>query len=110
MPFCRYGINQLITELSYDCEHQYYTNLVVALVYFTTLIYIVNFQTTRHTSIGQSLDMLSQASLKEGTAFNFKFTDQFTMKLYNNIVKHKTSYYSFHLPVQLAMLLVSEQL
>ena len=51
--------------------------------------------------------MLSQAVQNDGTVFNYKFTDQFTMKLYNNIVKHKTSYYSFHLPVQTAMLLVS---
>ena len=63
-------------------------------------------QTTRHTTVGQSLDMLSQAVQNDGTVFNHKFTDQFTMKLYNNIVKHKTSYYSFHLPVKTAMLLV----
>ena len=75
-------------------EHKHYHTLMEAFL-----------QTTRHTTIGQSLDMLSQASQNEGTAFNYKFIDQFDMKLYNNIVKHKTSFYSFHLPVQCAMLL-----
>lgn len=32
--------------------------------------------------------------------------DKFTMKRYNAIVKYKTAYYSFHLPVALAMHMV----
>ena len=62
-------------------------------------------ETTRHTAIGHSMDMLSKARQNEGAASNFEFIDHFNMKLYNNIVKHKTSFHTFYLPVQSAMLL-----
>ncbi|XP_065213682.1 farnesyl pyrophosphate synthase-like [Planococcus citri] len=50
------------------------------------------------TSMGQSLDML--------TCHTFQKTrklDKFTMDRYKAIVKYKTAYYSFHLPVALSM-------
>ncbi|XP_050425247.1 farnesyl pyrophosphate synthase isoform X2 [Adelges cooleyi] len=52
---------------------------------------------TLKTSLGQSLDML--------TANNFKTNklEKFTMENYTAIVKYKTAYYSFYLPVCLAM-------
>lgn len=53
--------------------------------------------TTRHTILGQSLDLLS-SSKKGGVD-----VDIFEMKRYSAIVKHKTSYYSFFLPVALGM-------
>lgn len=50
------------------------------------------------TAMGQSLDCMSQ----KGGRPNF---DLFTMNRYNAIVKYKTAYYSFQLPVALAMYL-----
>lgn len=50
------------------------------------------------TSMGQALDMVS---LKNGKP-DF---DVFTMNRYNSIVKYKTAYYTFQLPVALAMYL-----
>jgi len=49
------------------------------------------------TIMGQSLDLLTAQSLAKHKL------DKFTMDRYNSIVKYKTSYYSFHLPVALAM-------
>ncbi|XP_025834964.1 farnesyl pyrophosphate synthase [Agrilus planipennis] len=50
------------------------------------------------TEMGQALDTMSQHDGKPNL-------DAFTMKRYNAIVKYKTAYYSFHLPVGLAMYL-----
>jgi len=52
-------------------------------------------------AMGQCLDML--------TAKSFKTTklEKFTMDNYTAIVKYKTAYYSFFLPVFLAMRMVS---
>ena len=69
-------------------------------------------QCIRLTTIGQSLDMLSQvkdgagATGATGAAGKPITLDDFTMKLYNNIVTHKTAYYSFFFPVQIGMALV----
>lgn len=52
------------------------------------------------TIMGQSLDMLS-------TDNNKPKLDLFTMDRYNSIVKYKTSYYSFVLPITAAMHCVS---
>lgn len=52
---------------------------------------------THKTIMGQSLDMLTSMSLSK-----YKFA-KFTMDHYNRIVKYKTTYYTFHLPVALAM-------
>ncbi|XP_054277553.1 farnesyl pyrophosphate synthase-like [Macrosteles quadrilineatus] len=52
---------------------------------------------THKTIMGQTLDVLTAQSLHK-----YKL-DKFTMDRYNSIVKYKTSYYSFHLPVALAM-------
>jgi geranylgeranyl pyrophosphate synthase len=50
--------------------------------------------------MGQSLDLLScQFGRKPDL-------DKFTMDRYNTIVKYKTAYYSFQLPVALAMYMV----
>jgi farnesyl diphosphate synthase len=52
------------------------------------------------TTLGQTLDLLS-------TQFGAKpVLEKFTMDRYNSIVKYKTAYYSFHLPVALAMYMV----
>ncbi|XP_046662287.1 farnesyl pyrophosphate synthase-like isoform X2 [Homalodisca vitripennis] len=52
---------------------------------------------THKTIMGQALDLLTAQSIAK-----YKL-DKFTMDRYNSIVKYKTSYYSFHLPVALAM-------
>jgi len=58
-------------------------------------------KTTRITTLGQSLDMLSQLKIDDP---GWKVTlDDFNMKLYNQIVTNKTAWYSFYFPVQLAM-------
>lgn len=51
-------------------------------------------------SMGQCLDMLVANS------FKFKKFENFTMENYAAIVKYKTAYYSFVLPVCLAMHMV----
>lgn len=57
-------------------------------------------QVALKTSMGQSLDLLScQFGRKPDL-------DKFTMDRYNTIVKYKTAYYSFQLPVALAMYMV----
>lgn len=55
---------------------------------------------TFKTSMGQMLDCMC---IKNGRP-DF---EKFTMKRYNTIVKYKTSYYSFQLPVALAMYLAN---
>jgi hypothetical protein len=50
--------------------------------------------------MGQTLDLLS-------TQFGTEpVLEKFTMDRYSSIVKYKTAYYSFHLPVALAMYMV----
>lgn len=71
-------------------DKPYYLNILDAFLY-----------TTRHTAIGQSLDLMS-SSTQEGGSCKL---DDFTMKRYTSIVRHKTAYYSFYLPVQLGMVL-----
>ena len=51
--------------------------------------------------MGQTMDLIA-------TNFNKKpDLNLFTMNRYNSIVKYKTAYYSFVMPVQLAMFFVS---
>ena len=52
--------------------------------------------------MGQTLDMIMEKSFKDT-----KKLDKFTMDRYKAIVKHKTAYYSFPLPIALAMHVVS---
>lgn len=54
------------------------------------------------TSLGQAMD-LHLAPEKEGKPD----LDKFTMDIYDNIAKFKTAYYSFYLPVAVAMHLVT---
>ena len=68
-------------------------------------IFYTLFQTTRVTTLGQSLDMLSQFK-PEDESWKVSL-DDFNMKLYSEIVTKKTAWYSFYFPVQLAMGLVS---
>ena len=56
-----------------------------------------------HTAIGQSLDLLTSISRDENGVSNL---EEFDMKRYSSIVKYKTSYYSFYLPIALAMRMV----
>lgn len=52
---------------------------------------------TRKTVYGQALDLLSTPP-KKGLDLN-----RFTVERYNNIIKYKTAYYSFSLPVRLSL-------
>ena len=54
------------------------------------------------TSLGQSMDLLSAPNPGEKPNI-----DEFTMDKYYAIVKYKTAYYSFFLPVALAMYMVT---
>lgn len=56
-------------------------------------------ETTRQTEFGQLLDLTSQPA--EG-AMDF---NRFTMERYSSIVIYKTAFYSFYLPVALAMIM-----
>jgi len=56
----------------------------------------------RKTSWGQSLDMMTAETFKQKQGSS-DCLDHFTMDRYKAIVKYKTSYYSFYLPVALAM-------
>ena len=68
----------------YFSSKDYYVHLL------DTFLYI-----TRHTAMGQQLDLMSEkCDLTE-----------FTLKRHSQIVIFKTSYYSFYLPVQCAMVL-----
>ncbi|XP_067015271.1 farnesyl pyrophosphate synthase-like [Anabrus simplex] len=80
------GLYQLIRK--YFSDKSYYTQ-ILELFHDVTL----------KTSMGQSLDLLST---EFGKKPNFS---KFTMDHYSAIVKYKTAYYSFHLPVALAMLM-----
>lgn len=63
----------------------------------------------RLTTMGQALDMLSQlkrcddVEKQNGGGGGSVTLDDFNMKLYTNIVTHKTAYYSFFFPVQIGM-------
>jgi len=75
----------------YFRDQPYYTSLLESML-----------ETTRLTAMGQALDLLSahhfnQQKGKPGSLASFDMTK------YNAIVKYKTSYYSFFLPVALAM-------
>ncbi|KAL1110570.1 hypothetical protein AAG570_008098 [Ranatra chinensis] len=59
--------------------------------YYVKLIDLFH-EITLKTEIGQTLDSIQEKKI-----------DKFTMDRYNAIVKYKTAYYSFHLPVALAM-------
>ena len=49
--------------------------------------------------MGQALDLMSEDKSRQ--------LEDFNMQRYSQIVQYKTSYYSFYLPVQLGMILVS---
>lgn len=57
------------------------------------------------TSLGQAMDLHSSPNSNEKPNL-----EKFTMEAYNNIVKYKTAYYSFYLPVAIAMCMVNIQL
>uniref|UniRef100_T1IND5 Farnesyl pyrophosphate synthase n=1 Tax=Strigamia maritima TaxID=126957 RepID=T1IND5_STRMM len=70
--------------------------------YFRHKSYYINIielfhETTFQTVMGQSLDLLTSS-----TTGQLEF-DKFTIETYNAIVKYKTAYYSFYLPIALAM-------
>lgn len=52
--------------------------------------------------MGQSLDLLMSRSFE-----TTRKLDKFTMDRYKAIVKYKTAYYSFQLPIALSMYMVS---
>lgn len=57
------------------------------------------------TSIGQVLDMQLSKSFQLEKNFN-----QFTLEHYSMMVKYKTAYYTFQLPVTIAMYMVRKKL
>jgi len=69
--------------------------------YYMTLIELYQ-EVTKFTSLGQALDLISAETFQQkiGKAHSL---DHFTMERYKAIVKYKTSYYSFYLPIALAM-------
>ena len=52
--------------------------------------------------MGQALDLMSEDKSQK--------LEDFTMERYTQIVQYKTSYYTFYLPIQLGMVLVSIQM
>lgn len=54
------------------------------------------------TAMGQTMDL--QSSPGDGERPDL---DLFTMEKYSSIIKHKTAYYSFYLPVALALNMVN---
>nr|ALL35402.1 isopentenyl diphosphate synthase [Psylliodes chrysocephala] len=85
----------LVENSIYSILRRYFSSLP-CYVPILELFHDVTFKT----AMGQSLDCLC---LKDGKPL----LDQFTMKRYNSIVKYKTSYYSFQLPVSLGMYLAN---
>nr|8A7U_A Chain A, Isoprenyl diphosphate synthase [Phaedon cochleariae]8A7U_B Chain B, Isoprenyl diphosphate synthase [Phaedon cochleariae] len=77
----------------YSVLRKYFSHLP-CYVPIIELFHDVNFKT----NMGQSLDALC---MKDGRPI----LSQFTMKRYSSIVKYKTSYYTFQLPVSLGMYL-----
>jgi farnesyl diphosphate synthase len=59
-------------------------------------------EVTKYTSLGQALDLLSAETFQHKVG-KVHSLDHFTMERYKGIVKYKTSYYSFYLPIALAM-------
>lgn len=72
-------------------DQPYYQNLLESLL-----------EVTKLTTMGQALDLLSADSFNKQRGEPGSLAT-FDMKRYNAIVKYKTSYYSFFLPVALAM-------
>jgi farnesyl diphosphate synthase len=65
--------------------------------YYAQLVDIF-IEVTRQTELGQLLDLTSQP---QGSAIDLR---RFTMQRYTAIVKYKTAFYSFYLPVALGMI------
>lgn len=78
----------LYQVVSSYCKQQPYYLDILELLHDVTL----------QTSLGQAMDLLSAPNSNEKPNI-----DDFTMKKYSAIVKYKTAYYSFFLPVALAM-------
>lgn len=66
-------------------------------LYYPQLVDLM-METTRQTELGQLLDLTSQV---QGGAIDLS---RFTMERYLSIVKYKTAFYSFYLPVALGMI------
>lgn len=58
-------------------------------------------ETFTNTVIGQGLDLITPPEVVDGVPFNF---ENYTEERYFSIVKWKTAFYSFSLPVQAALL------
>lgn len=74
-------------------------------IYYYQLIDLF-LEVTRLTEFGQLLDLTSQP-LKSSSTVAASITDfsRFTIERYNSIVKFKTSFYSFYLPIASSMIL-----
>jgi len=75
--------------------------------YYMNLVHLYQ-EITKYTSLGQALDLLSAETFQEKVGKSHSL-DHFTMERYKGIVKYKTSYYSFYLPIALAMQLAEIQ-
>ncbi|KAN0031773.1 hypothetical protein ACTFIV_005640 [Dictyostelium citrinum] len=64
--------------------------------YYTNLLELFH-KTSYQTQLGQLLDLTNQPKRGDFSLFN--------LKIHNRIAKYKTAYYSFYLPVSLAMLM-----
>lgn len=78
-------VYQLISSC---CRHRPYYTAVLDLFHDVTML----------TAMGQTMDL--QSSPGDGERPDL---DLFTMEKYSSIIKHKTAYYSFYLPVALAL-------
>lgn len=67
--------------------------------YYVDLLELFH-EMTMNTALGQALDLLSCPPGQR------PILSKFTMQQYNDIVKYKTAYYSFYLPVALSMYMV----
>jgi len=65
-------------------------------------------QVVQYTSLGQALDLQSVQIFQKNIGSE-ECVDHFTMDRYKATVKYKTSYYSFYLPIALAMRLANIQ-
>jgi farnesyl diphosphate synthase len=76
--------------------------------YFGTLVQLL-LDVIQKTEFGQLLDLTTASGGSEGTSSpsssSGDLLDRFTMDQYRLIVKYKTAYYSFYLPVALGMVL-----
>uniref|UniRef100_A0A2P2HZN1 Farnesyl pyrophosphate synthase n=1 Tax=Hirondellea gigas TaxID=1518452 RepID=A0A2P2HZN1_9CRUS len=86
----------LLETALYSLLHMHFSNEI----YYIDVVNLFH-SVTLKTALGQTLDLMSSVTTEDGK--KKPNLEQFTMDRYNNIVRYKTGYYSFYLPVALAM-------